>query len=148
MEMCLMKEIYTLTIELDSSMYADSPWVRVIEISEDTDLYDLHLYLQKIIGFDNDHLFEFFVGKHSRNRERVFEDEGEFGFEEGGDLGTRLNEVYPITGRKLFYYFDFGDSWIFRIKKGRKKKLVEKGVTYPRIIESEGENPEQYPEYE
>ncbi len=42
----------------------------------------------------------------------------------------------------------FGDSWMFKIKKGRKKKYVEKGITYPRVIESEGENPEQYSNWE
>ncbi|MDI7260227.1 MAG: hypothetical protein QME90_09935 [Thermodesulfobacteriota bacterium] len=144
-----MEEIYTLTIELESGMYFDSPWKRVIEISEETDLFDLHLYIQKIIGFDNDHLFEFFVGKSRRKRERVFGDKGEFGFEDDREeLDTKLNEIYPIEGSKLYYYFDFGDSWMFKIKKGKKKKYIEKGVDYPRVIESEGKNPEQYPDYE
>ncbi|MFV1975949.1 MAG: hypothetical protein ACC651_09390 [Candidatus Scalindua sp.] len=141
-----MKELYTLTVELESGMYAESPWKRVIELSEETDLYDFHLYIQKIIGFDNDHLFEFFVGKSWRKRERVFGDE--YGFEESEGLDTMLNEVYPLTGSKLYYHFDFGDSWMFKIKKGRKKKYVEKGITYPRVIESEGENPDQYPSWE
>jgi hypothetical protein len=142
-----MEEIYTLTIELESGRYAKAPWKRVIEIPETTDLYDLHLYIQSIINFDNDHLFEFFAGRHWRNRKRVFGDEDEFGFEEREGLDTPLNEVYPLKGLKLFYHFDFGDSWIFTIKKGRKKKHVEQGVEYPRLIESEGENPEQYPQY-
>lgn len=144
-----MKEIYTLTIELESGIYADSTWKRVLEVPEETDLYDLHLYIQKIIDFDNDHLFEFFVGKNRRKRERVFVDEDDFGYEEQEGLDTSLNEVYPINkGSKLYYHFDFGDSWMFKIKKGRKRKYFEKGIKYPRVIESEGENPEQYPQYE
>jgi len=59
-----MEEIYTLTIELESGLYAETPWKRVIEIPESAELYDLHLYIQKIINFDNDHLFEFFVGRN------------------------------------------------------------------------------------
>lgn len=141
-----MKEIYTLTVELESGMYAKSPWKRVIEAPEDTDLYDLHLYIQKIINFDNDHLFECFVGKSWRKRERVFGDEDEFGFEDIEGLDTELKDVYPLTkGSKLYYQFDFGDSWMFTIKKGKKRKLVEKGIDYPRVIDSEGDNPEQYP---
>ncbi|GAX62633.1 plasmid pRiA4b ORF-3 family protein [Candidatus Scalindua japonica] len=143
-----MREIYTLTVELESGMNAKSTWKRVIELSEETDLYDLHLYIQKIIGFDNDHLFEFFVGKSWRKRERVFGNEDENGFEERKGLDTMLNEVYPLTGLKLYYHFDFGDSWMFKIKKGRKKKYLVKGITYPRVIESEGENPDQYPSWE
>ena len=142
-----MEEIYTLTVELESGLYAETPWKRVIEIPESTELYDLHLYIQKIVNFDNDHLFEFFVGRNWRNRKRVFGDEDEFGFEERESLGTSLNEVYPLKGMKLFYHFDFGDSWMFTIKRGRKKKHAEKRVEYPRVIESEGENPEQYPQY-
>ena len=59
----------------------------------------------------------------------MFGDDDEFGFEERESLDTALNEVYPLKGMKLFYHFDFGDSWMFTIKKGRKKKHVEKGVT-------------------
>ncbi len=145
-----MEEIYTLTIELESGMYYESSWKRVIEISEETNLFDLHLYIQEIIEFDNDHLFEFFVGKNWRKRERVFANEDEFNSGDGNTEGldVKLNEVYPLEGSKLYYYFDFGDSWIFKINKGKKKKYIEKGVDYPRIIESEGENPEQYPESE
>jgi hypothetical protein len=143
-----MKEIYTLTIELELGMYADSSWKRVIEAPEDMDLFDLHLYIQEIINFDNDHLFEFFVGKNWRKRERVFGDEDEFGFEDVEGLDINLKKIYPMKGSNLYYHFDFGDSWIFKIKKGKKKKYVEKGITYPRVIESEGENPEQYPSWE
>jgi hypothetical protein len=143
-----MEEIYTLTIELESGLYANSSWKRVIEISEKTDLHNLHLYIQKIIGFDNDHLFEFFIGKNWRKREKVFGDEDEFGFEDREGLDIKLNEIYPLKGSKLYYHFDFGDSWLFKIKIGKKKKYIERGVGYPSVIESEGENPKQYPEYE
>ncbi len=143
------KEIYTLSVELESGMYADSSWKRVIEVPEETDLFDLHTYIQKIIDFDNDHLFEFFVGKNLRKRERVFGNDDEYSFDEHEGLDTKLNEVFPLhKGSKLYYNFDFGDSWLFKIKKSRKKKYLEEGVKYPRLIESEGENPEQYPNYE
>jgi len=143
------KELYTLTIELEPCMYDDPEWRRVIEIPEDLDLYDLHLFIQDVIDFDNDHLFEFIVGKNWRKRETVFGEEDEYGFEEREGLDTMLNEVYPLTaGSKLYYHFDFGDSWMLKIKKGRKKKYIEKGITYPKVIESVGENPEQYPNWE
>jgi hypothetical protein len=50
---------------------------------------------------------------------------------------------------KLFYLFDYGDSWYFRITKTRKKiKQKESGVSYPRVVEKVGKNPEQYPDHE
>ncbi len=144
-----MKELYTLTIELEPYMYDEPEWKRVIEVPEDLDLYDLHLFIQDVIDFDNDHLFEFNVGKNWRKREAVFGEEDEYAFNEREGLDTILNKVYPLAaGSKLFYHFDFGDSWMFKIKKGRKKKYIEKGITYPRMIESEGENLEQYPSWE
>ena len=142
-----MEEIYTLTIELETGLYFEFPWKRTIEIPEATDLFDLHLYIQKIIGFDNDHLFEFFIGKHSRNKVRIFADDDDCGSDNTEGLDIKLNKIYPLTGMKLFYFFDFGDSWMFNIKKGKKKKYKEAGVKYPRIIESEGKNPVQYPDY-
>ncbi len=119
-----MEEIYTLTIELESGMYDDSSWKRVIEISEETNLFELHLYIQKIIEFDNDHLFEFFVGKNRRKKERVFANKDEFnsGDEEIEGLDTSLNEIFPLVGSKLYYYFDFGDSWLFKYRENTEAK--------------------------
>ncbi len=62
---------------------------------------------------------------------------------------VELSDVLPLPakGLKLFYLFDFGDSWYFQITKTRRKeKDPEPGVTYPRVVEKKGENPEQYPE--
>ena len=61
---------------------------------------------------------------------------------------TKLNEIYPLNGFKLYYLFDFGDSWLFEIRKSRKKKVANKQSKVPALIESSGANPEQYPECE
>jgi hypothetical protein len=55
--------------------------------------------------------------------------------------------MFPLEkGQKLFYMFDFGDSWLFKITKTSKQPHVpEKGVKYPKVIEKIGKNPEQYP---
>ena len=55
---------------------------------------------------------------------------------------TKLNEVYPLSGMKLYYLFDFGDDWLFQIKKSRKENLEKKDTKYPVLIESSGVNPE------
>lgn len=143
-----MEELYTLTIELVSGRFAEHPWKRVIEVPETADLYDLHLFIQRIIGFDNDHLFEFYAGRHRRNRKRVFGDDEDFGFEEREGFDTMLNQVFPLDRLTLFYCFDFGDMWTFMIKKGRKRNSVEQGVEYPRVIEADGKSPQQYPNFD
>ena len=128
-------EIYTLTISFPYDE-EEQPWSRVIEVKEDYTLVKLHKYIQAIVGFDDDHLYEFFIGKNPRNRASSVSKK------------TQLNEIYPLKGYKLYYLFDFGDSWLFEIKKTRKKKIENKKFKYPLIIESTGVNPEQYPEDE
>jgi len=60
-------EIFTLEISFpyDSD---DEPWIRVIEVKEDFTLDQLHHYIQEIVAFDNDHLYEFYIGKNTRNK--------------------------------------------------------------------------------
>lgn len=128
-------EIYTLTLSFPNEFYEeDEPWSRTIEVKEDFTLQEMHDYIQDLLGFDDDHLYEFFVGTNPRNKLQKI------------SLSTALNELYPITGLKLYYLFDFGDHWLFQIKKSRKKKTGVEGKLYPALIESTGEDFEQYPD--
>ena len=128
-------EIYTLNISFPYDE-DDAPWSKTIEVNEGFTLQGLHNYIQKIVDFDDDHLYEFYVGKNPKNKAYTLSDK------------TKLNEIYPLTGQKLYYLFDFGDGWLFQIKKSRKKKMADRESKYPALIESSGVNPEQYPEYE
>jgi hypothetical protein len=87
-------EIYTLNISFPYDE-DEEPWSKVIEVKEDFTLQNLHNYIQKIVDFDDDHLYEFYVGKHPRNRAYSVPEK------------AKLNEIYPLTGRKLFYTFRF-----------------------------------------
>ena len=128
-------KIYTLKI---SYAYGDKeyPWSRTIEVDENFTLHKLHNYIQEIIEFDNDHLYEFYAGKTPRNRSYVIPEK------------TKLNEIFPMEGLKLFYLFDFGDNWLFKIMKLKKEKLSTNDLVIPVLVKSIGENPEQYGEEE
>ena len=128
-------EIYTLEISFPYDDN-DEPWSRTIEIKADTSLEKLHLFIQEVINFDNDHMYEFYTGRNPNNRKNDI------------PLKTKLEQIYPLTGQKLYYLFDFGDSWLFQIKKSRKKATLEPKTKYPRVTKSAGANPEQYPVYE
>ena len=137
--------IWTIKIELLFGIYADESWNASIELDSMSTLEDLHFIIQDTINFDNDHMYEFYISRTERSRERVtFDDENEKIYE------TTLENLYPLEkNRKLFYLFDYGDSWLFKITKSRKKPHnPEKGKKYPRIIEVKGKTPEQYPEWE
>jgi hypothetical protein len=128
-------EIYTLEITFP---YDDNeePWKIIIEVEENMVFQKLHAYIQEVVEFDDDHMYEFYIGKNPRNRSNII------------NINSKLNEVYPLVGYKIYYLFDFGDCWLFQIKKSRKKLQKEVDVDYPRLVKSVGENPEQYPEYE
>jgi len=142
--------IWTLTIECDSGRFLAHECIRVIELKSDASLLDLHDAIQDAVGFDRDHLFEFFAGRHRRNRELVYADtfDSEDAFDAYANIS--LEKVFPLPSKcRLFYHFDFGDDWYFKIKKSRKKPFEPTpGVKYPRVIERIGPNPEQYPNSE
>ena len=134
--------IWTLKVTLVSGIYSTGPCVRVIEIESSATLEDLHLVIQQAVDFDDDHLYEFYYARTARSRERVrFDDEN-------GELFNRtLDTLFPLPkDRKLFYLFDYGDSWLFSVERTRKAPHEPTaGVRYPQLIESIGDNPEQYP---
>jgi hypothetical protein len=147
--MHLHEEIWTLRVKLP---LLESEWVRLIEIKSSASFLDLHEVIQTAVDFDNDHLFDFFVGRSPRSRAYsigpepnwdTFDPIKQFG-------GIHLYDVWPVPkGMKVFYLFDFGDNWLFQINKTRHKdKLIQPGIVYPRVIEARGEKPEQYPEWE
>ncbi|MDD9302915.1 MAG: hypothetical protein HUK40_11500 [Desulfobacter sp.] len=139
--------IWTLRIKLPHT-----EWVRVMEVEPVTTFLQLHEAIQDIVEFDNDHLFEFYIGKNYRNR--AYTVGGEPNWDMFNPVKTyskvRLSSVWPFpSGCKLFYLFDFGDNWLFQINKTRHKdKQSQPGVVYPRVIEAKGKNPEQYPDWE
>lgn len=59
-----------------------------------------------------------------------------------------LESVLPLgKDRKLYYLFDYGDSWLFAVTKSRKNPgNPEPRVKYPRVIDERGVKPEQYPD--
>lgn len=120
-------------------------WYRMIEIESSSDLEALHLCIQDAVDFENDHLYEFFIANSIRSTEKKrFDDDNQ------GLWEYSVGDLFPLPKhKKLFYLFDYGDSWYFRITKLRKKiEQKEAGVSYPRVIEKVGKNPEQYPDYE
>jgi len=133
-------EIYTLDIRFPTS--PKKKWSKTIEISEQSSLIDLHTYIQEIVDFDDDHLYEFFAGKSYTKKEIDYSEKyGEYS-------NILLNQIYPMDGLKLYYIFDFGDYWVFEITKTCQKISQQENIKYPRLVKSLGKNPVQYPDYE
>jgi hypothetical protein len=134
--------VWTLNIKLVFGIYANGPWAATIEIDSSATLEDLHLVIQRAVQFSDDHMYMFYVARTHRSRDRTaFEDE------DGSLYETTLAELFPLPDdRKLFYWFDFGDDWIFSIGRTRTAPQIPgKGKKYPRLIGTRGNTPVQYP---
>jgi len=134
--------IWILKVELYFGAYAEEPWQGDFEIEATATLEDLHFAINRDIDFDNDHMYMFYISRTERSRDRITFDE------ENEEIYNRtLESLYPLKkGMKLFYLFDYGDNWLFRITKSRKKPCNPiEGLMYPRLLKSIGTIPEQYP---
>ena len=142
--------IWEIKVTCVSGCYLKEDWIRVFEIDSSSSLYDLHQTIQDAVGFDRDHLYDFYAGRHAYNRKLEFADDYEWEDREDKFFEITLEEIFPMPKScKLYYLFDIGDDWRFEIRKSRKRPTqAETGIKYPRIIESIGPNPVQYPSYE
>lgn len=145
--------ILTLKVKLIGGMYAKDDWQGVIEIDETDTLEDLHYAIQKTVAFDNDHMYEFRVGRTPRSRDsQVLEDTTNHRFDSGNGNGNAqtIGSLYPLPDKKsLFYFFDYGDSWLFKILKTRKTCFEPlPGITCPRLVQETGDKPQQYPNWD
>lgn len=134
--------IWTLKIKLVFGIHATGPWEATIEMDSSATLEDLHIAIQSAVRFSDDHMYMFYVARTHRSRDRTaFEDE------DGSLSETTLAEVSPTPkGRKLFYWFDFGDDWIFSVDRTRSAAQVpNKGRKYPRLLGTRGDTLVQYP---
>jgi hypothetical protein len=134
--------IWLMRIELLFGHHAEERCLRSIEIDSLSTLEDLHFAIQNAVDFDNDHLYEFYISRTERSRDR-----DRFDDDNGGVYDTSLESLYPLPrGKKLYYLFDYGDHWLFQITRSRKKPTKPmKGIQYPRVTEKVGDNPQQYP---
>jgi len=139
--------ILTLIVKCVFGAYLKDECIRVIEVKKNASLYSLHGAIQDAVEFDRDHPFEFytansaspFAKKHWLTEQEDWEDK------EDNWHNITLENIWPLGRKKLYYLFDFGDQWIFEISKARRKKESTTYTSYPRVIQSVGSNPEQYP---
>ena len=142
--------IITLTIDCVWGAYLKKQCIRVIEIDEQSCLHDLHSAIQDAVDFGPDHPYEFFLANSSSPyaAKQWLTEKEEWEDKEDDFFRIRLADIWPTGRKKLYYLFDFGDKWTFEIRKKRGTKEPESGITYPRLIETIGPNPEQYPRFE
>jgi hypothetical protein len=73
-----------------------------------------------------------------------------FDDDDGRVIPKKLKDMFPLPpDRYLFYLFDWGDEWVFKISPSRKRPHEPaKGTKYPRVQNETGEKLVQYPQLE
>lgn len=103
---------YQLRVELEG--ISPPIWRRVL-VPGNIRLGRLHAIIQVVMGWDNDHLHQFIIGKQAYS-------DPDFELNEFGgapvlnEKKTLLMNIAPRAGKVLVYVYDFGDSWEHRIK--------------------------------
>jgi hypothetical protein len=121
---------------------AGNLWRR-IEISSNHTLLDLHNSIQRAYGFDDDHLYSFFMDNKPWSNEGFISP-----CDEGGPYvdEVRIGELGLFKGQNILYLFDYSTEWRFLVKLEEIRKESSKPKK-PKIIEKKGKAPEQYSYY-
>lgn len=138
-----------------TNLFRDKKIIREIEVPENINLYKVAEAIVGAYDFDFDHAFGFFstIGKRyfdSDKKYELFADMENKGIEPIGAESvekTKIGEVWEKVGDKMLFLFDYGDDWRFviELKDFGEKQPKQK---YPRVTQSIGKAPEQYPEIE
>jgi hypothetical protein len=115
---------------------------RDIELAEDNTLEDLHLTIQSAFGWNDDHLYSFFL---SSKRDGSVEIGSPWSDTAWHTHQVEMAQLDLAEGRSFLYFFDYGDSHEFDITVLAVNELAPK-ANYPRILNYHGQAPPQYPD--
>jgi hypothetical protein len=115
--------VYQLKITLKGSK---PPIWRRVEVADDITLAKLHHIIQAAMGWTDSHLHMFSFG-------RVSYGVPDPGYDEDvrDERRYKLSQLLVAPKEKLFYEYDFGDSWTHEVLL-EKVLPPEPGATYPR----------------
>jgi hypothetical protein len=123
--------------------YLEEDFLRVIEVASDMPLYELHLLIQGLIGFSDDQLEDCFMATRLRGKKvHLISTKKNHDINSHAEMNKTLAEIFPPGSRaRIFYSFDFGDNWIFEIRKTAEAPQLAENTHYPRIVQEEGIQP-------
>jgi hypothetical protein len=114
--------VYQIKVTLKGSK---PPIWRRIQVTSDTTLVTLHHILQRVMGWEGYHLYQFVIGSIA------YGDPGLLGELEAEDARPVTLETIVRGERfKFLYEYDFGDSWEHELRI-EKILPLEEGKRYP-----------------
>ena len=133
---------YKIRVILD----VDEDVFRDIEVDETLNLEELHFTIAKSFGFKGQEMAAFYGTDDNweQGEEIPLFDMSE----DGSALSMQkisIKDILRVEGNKLIYVYDFFSMWTFFIELIEIGE-IKKGTTYPNLINSVGEVPEEAPE--
>ena len=130
----------TLVLKIQMNGVTKPPMWREVEVPAGYNFLQLHDIIQTVMGFYNEHLWIFVNSLTSRDI-RIgipLEDEDNWGAERMTSIAdeTPITKYLAAKGDKLYYEYDFGDSWTFTIEV---KAVLDKESEYPVCTKYKGE---------
>lgn len=141
--------VVKLKVECIRGRFLSDECIRILAMDDSSSLYDLHGIIQDAVSFGRDHPFTFYTANSDSpwaERKWIADTETWGEMEEVFDR-TKLGGIWPLGRKKLYYWFDFGDDWIFEIRKMRSTK-ADATLPTPKVLERIGPDPQQYPVFE
>lgn len=131
---------FTFKISLTPKCY------RIIVMHSGVTLEELHLAIQEIFDFDNDHLYAFYLnGRISNQAGNTYSDpRADLDYNEYSADVLSLGEMGLYIGQTMLYLFDFGDDWQFMVEVSGFSASDKKPSGKYELIETVGEAPSQY----
>lgn len=137
------RRAFLLRIELD--LEGLFPCWREVLLPATCSFLDLHIVIQRIFNWYDEHLFNFEMVAHGTNlhmEEYAFQAPEDAFIPNGYALaearGVLLGDVFPRS-RTARYSYDYGDGWEHKIKL--VKTLRDADVTAPQLMRGDGDAP-------
>lgn len=117
---------------------------RIIAISSEDTLHDLHLAIQDAFNFGNDHLYAFYMDNRRFSDYRF-----EHPYSDNGPWADDavIGDVDLVVNQQFLYLFDFGSEWHFQVSL-TEIQTDRSLLPRPEILQRKGKAPEQYGYYE
>ena len=118
---------------------------RTVTVHDDLTLVDLHYALQSAFGWDDDHLYSFWLNGEFWSAEDVHYMHPFHAASidpPGKSACARLDELDLREGQPIAYVFDFASEWRVALTLKEKRPVEDRAVA--RCIEKVGAAPPQY----
>lgn len=112
---------------------------RVVEVAASVRLPQLHDVIQRAMGWEDCHLWQFKID----GVEYEVEEPGGFGFGQRRTVSPARDTLAQATGGRRItfeYLYDFGDNWVHKVKV-EKVLSPEDAAEYPRCVDGVGACP-------